>query len=111
MLPQRDTVVVLSDVDDATVLIYLTGDLDLRAEPDLTRAISHLHAAGHRGVVVDLAELTFAGSTLPNFLVRVRNALPAGGTLVVRHPSPAARRILRLAALPRIAVGSNGTPP
>jgi len=43
------------------------------------------------------------GSTLPNFLVRVRHAVAPGTTIAVHRPSLMARRILELTDLPRIA--------
>jgi anti-anti-sigma regulatory factor len=96
---QSDAVVVFTEIDRTSAAVRLSGDLDLRAEPELLLVLSKLQAAAHRVVSVELGELGFIGSTLPNFLVRLRHALAPGATLAVRHPSPLARWILELTDL------------
>ena len=96
MEQRPETTAVFTEIDDATASVCLTGDLDLQAEPNLRRVLSEVHTAGRRAVVVDLAGLGFAGSALPNFLVRLRYASPPGATLSVCDPGPMALRLLEL---------------
>lgn len=103
MADQSGAVVIFTEIDHTRATVHLSGDLDFRAEPELLSVLAKLQAASHRTVSVELGELGFVGSTLPNFLVRVRHALAPGAQVVVRHPSPISRRILELTDLTRIA--------
>lgn len=56
-------------------------------------------------VVVDVAEVTFAASTLVNGLARLRAVISGdGAVIVVKHPSAQVRRLLAIAALPYVTL-------
>ena len=52
---------------------------------------------------VDLAELTIAGATLPNFVVRVRQAVPDGAELRLWRTKQTTRWVLRVTDMGAIA--------
>jgi len=83
--------------------LVLSGEMDICAYPVLVDAADQVAAVAPHVAVVDLAAITFAGSVLLNFLVRVHQALPAGSELVVCRPTPGIRRILDIAAMQRLA--------
>lgn len=78
--------------------IRLIGDLDLAAEPALTDAVDRLKTNPLRLIVIDLTAVTFACSTLANFLAALHGTHP-GCELVLRHPSRMVRVILALTGL------------
>jgi anti-anti-sigma factor len=83
--------------------LILSGDVDISANPALADAVDQVAVVAPHVTVVDVAAITFAGSVLLNFLARVHEALPAGSTLVVCRPTPVIRRILKIAAMERLA--------
>jgi anti-anti-sigma regulatory factor len=93
------TLTVLPDRSHATV--KLGGDLDMDARPEVDDAVNRLTATAR--VDVDVAALTYVGSVLPNFLVQIRNAVPAGSVLTVSRPSPWTHFILRVTDMAQIA--------
>ncbi|QDY06309.1 STAS domain-containing protein [Micromonospora sp. HM134] len=76
-------------------LVCLAGEIDMEADPALSGVVARLSATAPTEVVVDLAEVTFASSTLLNFLARAHLALAADSTLVVCRPGESTLRLLR----------------
>jgi anti-anti-sigma regulatory factor len=91
--------------------VQVAGDIDINAEPGLAAAADQLRADAPRIVLIDVAGVTFACSTLANFLVRVHNAIPHGALLVVCRPSPRTRYVLELIDLRLIATLCDHLPP
>jgi hypothetical protein len=89
--------------DDRRVHVCLAGEIDMAASAALSKTVDWLTALAPIHVLIDLAELTFACSTLPNFVVRVRHALPDGAELILWRARPAAGWVLRLADMATIA--------
>ncbi|MET8152487.1 hypothetical protein ACIBSW_22660 [Actinoplanes sp. NPDC049668] len=83
--------------------VCLTGDIDLAASAVLSATIDWLTALAPVSVLVDLADVTFACSTLPNFVVRIRRAVPDGTELVLWRARPATGWVLRVTDMATIA--------
>jgi hypothetical protein len=94
---------VTMSADGARAAIVLAGDLDMLALPRLADVIQRLSVAAPENVTVDTAAVRFAGSVLPNFLVRVRQVLPETAALTVLRPSRMARFVLRVTDMAQIA--------
>lgn len=77
---------------------------------ELTDAIHRLAAAPPDVIVVDLAAVTFVGSILPNFLARLRQAVPATTEVTVSHPTRSARFILRVTDAAQFAKTADALP-
>jgi anti-anti-sigma factor len=97
------TVTITLSANEADAAIALAGDLDMMAEPALSDTIRLLSTEAPDTVTVNLAALTFVDSVLPNFLVKVRQAMPVTATLVVANPTRQARFILQVTRIAQIA--------
>ncbi|WP_410811528.1 STAS domain-containing protein [Micromonospora sp. 067-2] len=103
MSGEHFVITVLAAPGGPTALVCLAGEIDLAAGPALSGVVDRLSASAPTEVVVDLADVTFACSTLPNFLVRVHRALPDSSALVVCRPTVNTRRLLQVTNMTRIA--------
>lgn len=79
-----------------SALIRLAGEIDMEADPALSGVVERLSIIAPTEVVVDLADVTFASSALPNFLARAHIALAADSALVVCRPGGSVLRMLRI---------------
>ncbi len=78
---------------DATV-IHVTGEIDLATCERLRDAIEP-HLGPAQTIVMDLSGVAFMDSSCIDVLVQARGQLTSdGGSLVLRNPSNAARRVL-----------------
>jgi len=87
----------LEDVraSDGVVALVLRGELDMAAAPELRGRVDA--AAGRRGLVVDLSEVTFIDSAVLKELLRAGAELARHDTrLVLAGPAPPVRRLLEL---------------
>jgi anti-anti-sigma regulatory factor len=84
--------------------LVLSGDIDLPARPLLADAVSQIARTPLRLIVVDLAAVTYAGSTLVHFLTRLHNAAPADTRISVSRPTPIARLVLQVMAMDQLAM-------
>jgi len=83
------------------VVLVVGGDLDLATAPLLATTLADV-LGGESGprVVLDLADLDFIDAVGLGHIIGARRRLSdRGGTLVVRQPSPPARRLLELCEL------------
>lgn len=79
------------------VLLVLHGELDLAAAPATRERLEQARARRPRGVVLDLAEMTFADSSALREVLRADAALRADGALLVLAATPpSVERLLRL---------------
>jgi anti-anti-sigma factor len=99
------TVSVVAPSDSPSVWVRLVGDVDMVGESALAEAIDRLDRPALRLVVIDLAAVTFACSTLANFLAALHQAHP-GAALVLHRASPMVRRIVRVTGVDRFVVMS-----
>jgi anti-sigma B factor antagonist len=79
-----------------TVVMEVTGDLDLITRPIFARRLSEVLAGRPRRLVLDLAGAGFMDCGSARLLASAGQFLPAGGRLVIRRPSPLTRRVLEL---------------
>lgn len=87
-------------LDEGLVWVRLAGDVDMISVPALACATDRLVVIAPHTIVVDLTAVTFAGSTLVNFLVHLRNHVVADpGVLAVYRPTVMTRQILELAGV------------
>lgn len=54
-------------------------------------------------MLIDLADVTFACSTLPNFVARVRHAVPDGVELILWQARPTTEWVLRITEMAVVA--------
>jgi hypothetical protein len=88
--------------DDRRAHVCLAGEIDMASSAVLSKTIVWLTALTPISVVVDLAALTFACATLPNFVVQVRHAVP-GAELILWRATPMAAWVLRVTDMATIA--------
>lgn len=86
----------------STVLICLAGEIDMAAGPALSGVVDRLSLMASTEAVVDLADVTFASSALPNFLARAHLALATNSTLVVCRPRGSTLWLLRVTNMEEI---------
>lgn len=89
--------------DDRRAHVRLAGEIDMASCSVLSKTVDWLTTLAPVSVLVDLAELTFACSTLPNFVVRVRQALPDDAELILWRARPATEWLLRVTDMATIA--------
>lgn len=89
--------------DRAAVFVRLAGDVDLNSVPAMADAVGHLSRRAPDLVYIDLAEVSFACSTLINFVAQVVGALPSTSTVVLCRPRPATVALIRLFSIQAIA--------
>ena len=83
----------------ACATVTLHGELDLATAPLLTACLTGVLAEQPRQLTVDLARLDFIDCAGIAPLVMARRLLPPGRPLILRSPTAAARRLLRLTGL------------
>jgi anti-anti-sigma factor len=89
--------------DDRRAQVCLAGEIDIASWVVLSEIVDWLTALAPVSVVLDLAEVTFACSTLVNFVVRVRRAEPDGAELILWRARPATEWVLRVSDMATIA--------
>lgn len=97
---QRDAAIIIDlDPVKSSAFLSISGDVDLSDSVTLDAAHDQVLQAAPRVVCLDLAGVTFAGSTLVNFLLRLRNALPEETRFAVCRPTLMALRVLTVCHL------------
>ncbi|GAA1544055.1 hypothetical protein GCM10009730_61460 [Streptomyces albidochromogenes] len=77
-------------VDDTTVTVLLTGELDIDTADRIEPALAHLASAGERDIHINLAGVTFCDSSGVALFVRVPPALHDRRYAPSPAPHPAA---------------------
>jgi anti-anti-sigma factor len=86
----------LAQTSDATV-IYVRGEIDI-ATCERLRDVIEPHLGPRQSVVLDLSNVEFIDSSGLHVLEQARGMLTAdSGSLILRNPSQAARRLLTVA--------------
>jgi anti-sigma B factor antagonist len=81
----------------------MRGEVDMLAVPTFERSVREALDRGHRGLVVDLSEVTFLDSSLLSALIgALRRTRRRGAGLAVVCPRPSIRRIFELTGLDRV---------
>jgi anti-anti-sigma factor len=89
-------VVIDVDIRQDTAVMVVTGDLDLMTRPVLAERLSAVLRARPQRLVLDLAGAGFMDCGSARLVASAGTFLPAGGRLIIRRPSPVARRVLEL---------------
>lgn len=90
-------------VTNLVACVHISGEVDMAVEDHLARVMTHLYIRRCRTVYIDLAAVTFAGTTLLTFIASVYAIAGERTALVVCRPHPATRRLIELAGLDAIA--------
>jgi anti-anti-sigma factor len=78
-------------------VLALSGELDLAAAPAIRDELAHARAGGARGIVLDMAEVTFLDSSALRELLRADAAMRTDGVaLVLATVRPPVARLLEL---------------
>jgi anti-anti-sigma factor len=94
-------------------MLSVAGELDLATAEELTRRLDAI-GQGDGDLTLEASGLSFVDSTGVRALLRVAERLQGRGRLILRSPTPAVRRVLRLMGLTRPALGllvEDGAPP
>jgi anti-anti-sigma factor len=91
-------VTIVARPDSPSAWIRLVGEIDTAAMPALADATGRLNGRSLRSIVIDLTAVTFACSTLANFLAALHHAHPEA-ELVLHHPSRMVLVILAITGL------------
>jgi len=87
---------VTVETDDGQITAYVTGELDMSTCERLRDAIEP-HLGPDQRIVLDLSGVHFMDSSCIAMLVAAHNELTqGGGSLIMRNPSDAARRVLTI---------------
>jgi anti-sigma B factor antagonist len=98
MTETTDFTVQVAQEDEGTV-VHVRGEIDMASCEQLRDAIEP-HLGPSQRVVLDLSGVTFMDSSCLQFLLHARTTLTADeGSLVLRNPSVAARRVLSAAGV------------
>jgi len=82
---------------DGAIVIHVRGELDIATCERLRDAIEP-HLGPRQTIVLDLSDVDFMDSASLHVLEQARGTLTAdGGSLILRNPSQAARRLLTAA--------------
>ena len=85
------------DAADGVVVLVLEGELDLAAAPAVREQAQAARGAGARGLVLDMAQVTFVDSSALRELLRASAACHADGVaFVLASLQPAVDRLLEL---------------
>jgi anti-anti-sigma factor len=90
---------ITASPDGSVDYVRIRGDVDLSDVSGLGVAAQRLIAADAGLVYVDLGGVTFMGSTLVGFLVRIADSGRVRRPVVLCRPTPMARRVIGLTDL------------
>ncbi|HKF79212.1 MAG TPA: STAS domain-containing protein [Thermoleophilaceae bacterium] len=91
------------EIDDATHVIELGGEVDLYTAPEFKERMVELIESGKKQIVVDLSEATFIDSTTLGVLVGgVKRLRPAGGSLTLVCTDDNITKIFEITGLDRV---------
>ena len=98
---QPDFMVAVTEEDGQTIA-HVSGEIDMATCERLRDAIEPHLGPGQR-IVLDLSGVTFMDSSCLSVLVQARGTLSAdGGSLILRNPSNAARRVLSISGIDKL---------
>lgn len=84
-------------------VVALRGELDADNAPALTQALLALYCTDHPTITVNLSQVTFVGAAGLTVLLYIFNLCNIDGReMILRHPSAAVRRILKVTGLDKI---------
>lgn len=96
----EDPLVIEVSEDDTGAVLVLRGELDPHTAPRLRGEIDRALGAGRVNLVLDLAGLSFIDSSGLRVIISAhKDSSERDGHLVLRSPSPTARRLLDITGL------------
>jgi anti-sigma B factor antagonist len=91
------------EIDAATHVIELGGEVDLYTAPEFKERMVELIESGKKQIVVDLSQATFIDSTTLGVLVGgVKRLRPAGGSLALVCTDQNITKIFEITGLDRV---------
>jgi len=84
--------------------VCIAGEVDLAGEKQLIDALGQLATLHSHTVSIDLGGVTFAGSSLLNFLTRVSMTMPANTPLRLCRSTAMTRRLIQVAGLEQTGI-------
>jgi anti-anti-sigma factor len=87
--------------EPGTVVVRLSGDLDLAGADEARAVVDHAVATGPATLTFDVTELRFMDSSGIAVLIAATQKV---GSVVLRNPSPVIQRLLTLAGLADVFV-------
>lgn len=82
-----------------TATVVVSGELDLVTRPQLSEALSLTLRRKPRRLILDMARTSFMDCGSARLIAEAGQHQPGLSRPVIRHPSPAVRRVLELTAL------------
>jgi anti-anti-sigma factor len=96
----EDPLTIEATRDGERAVLVLKGELDPHTAPRLKDEIDSAMGAGANEIVLDLAELGFIDSSGLRVIISAhKESGERGGKLVLRSPSPTAKRLLDITGL------------
>lgn len=96
-MPVADFRIAIHDLPAGAKQVVLSGDVDIRAAPELKECLLGLAERGHTRILVDLTDAAFIDSTaLGALLDAARQLRERRGRLVVLCPNPQMRGLFEL---------------
>jgi anti-sigma B factor antagonist len=89
-------VVIKVDASREGVTMVIAGELDLTTRPTLAEHLSAVLGTAPRRLILDLADASFMDCGSARLIASAARFLPEGGRLIIRRPSRAVRRVLKL---------------
>jgi len=110
--PCLDPFTIRVEADASSVVVLLSGELDLATSSELSATLDPASATGPGEVVVDLSAVTFLDTRGVGVILAAQEGLRARSVrLAVRRPSPVARRLLARLALAGLMEDGDGHGP
>jgi anti-anti-sigma factor len=83
----------------ATPVVIVTGEVDLATAPILADRLAEVLDAGPETLILDLAGVSFMDSQALRVIAHARQRLGEEAQVILRRPSPLARRILSVTGM------------
>ena len=99
--PELEEPLIIEVADDGEDTVFvLRGELDPHTAPSLRNEIDRVLGSGRANLVLDLAGLSFIDSSGLRVIISAhKETAERDGHLVLRSPSPTARRLLDITGL------------
>jgi anti-anti-sigma factor len=95
--PAPGSLTISSDIQDGTISISLTGELDLAGAGQMEASLAEAERAKPVRIVIDLARLSFLDSTGLRLLLQADLRAREGGyELVLRPGTPSVQRVFEV---------------
>ncbi|WP_018657981.1 STAS domain-containing protein [Actinomadura flavalba] len=102
-VPQRGLEITLREVRPDLAVAVARGEIDVHTADTLRARLIEAHAGGHRGVVVDFADVLFCDAAGLGALVAAHNHVAErGGHIRLARMRPAQERLVRITRLHRL---------